>query len=248
MQQVSYQDAQYAVRDDFADSHTRYWTRLTQPGAWFTSQQRIDIAKEVRAARVCKLCGERKEALSPSAVSGDHDHASELSPLMIDVVHRITTDAARLSEVWYQQVLADGLSEGEYIEVVGTVVAMVSIDSFAIGIGVPLRKLPAAGTGIPSGYTPPRIERGSDAWVPMVPADNSDTPEADLWVAGRTGNVIRAMSLVPDEVRTLGELSGAHYLPHKLVREAGVDAGRALNRSQIEIVAGRVSALNECFY
>ena len=156
--------------------------------------------------------------------------------------------AARLSESWYQQVLADGLTEGEYVEIVGTIVAMVSIDSFAIGIGVPLRELPEPGPGKPSRYVPPRIERGGDAWVPMVPADNSDTPEADLWLAGRTGNVIRAMSLVPEEVRTLGDLSAVHYLPNRVVREAGVDAGRALNRSQMEIVAGRVSALNECFY
>lgn len=248
MQKVSYTDAQYGIRDDFADSHSRFWKRLSEPGAWFTSAERIKIAKEVRAARVCPFCQARREALSPNAVVGEHTQVTDLSPLMVDVIHRITTDAARLSESWYQQVLADGLTEGEYVEIVGTVVAMVSIDSFAIGIGVPLRELPEPGPGKPSRYVPPRIERGGDAWVPMVPADNSDTPEADLWLAGRTGNVIRAMSLVPDEVRTLGDLSAAHYLPNRVVREAGVDAGRALNRSQMEIVAGRVSALNECFY
>ena len=125
---------------------------------------------------------------------------------------------------------------------------MVSIDSFAHAIGVALRPLPEAIDGEPDHYEPERIERGADAWVPMVPAQNAGTAEADLWVSGRTGNVIRAMSLVPEEVRTLADLSAAHYLPHKLVRKAGVDAGRALNRSQIELVAGRVSALNECFY
>ncbi len=82
----------------------------------------------------------------------------------------------------------------------------------------------------------------------MVDIHNAGTPEEDLWVSGKTGNVVRAMSLVPDEVRTLCELSDAHYLAMPLVRQPGVDAGRALNRSQIELVAGRVSALNQCFY
>ena len=56
------------------------------------------------------------------------------------------------------------------------------------------------------------------------------------------------MSLVRDEVRSLGELSEAHFLPHTKVRQVGVDAGRALTRSQLELIAGRVYALNQCYY
>jgi hypothetical protein len=86
-----------------------------------------------------------------------------------------------------------------------------------------------------------------EAWVPMVPSDNTNSPEADLWEAGKTGNVIRALSLVPDEVRTLGDLSGAHYLPNNLVRNPTASNG-SLSRAQMELVAGRVSALNGCYY
>jgi hypothetical protein len=47
-------------------------------------------------------------------------------------------------------------------------------------------------------------------------------------------------------VRTLKDLSAAHYLsPEKMV---DLTAGRSLDRSQMELIAGRVSALNECFY
>ncbi len=81
----------------------------------------------------------------------------------------------------------------------------------------------------------------------MVPANNAGTPEADLWPAGRTGNVIRAMSLVPDEVRTLSDLSEVHYLPNARVRDPSASQG-SLIRSQIELVAGRVAVLNDCFY
>lgn len=81
----------------------------------------------------------------------------------------------------------------------------------------------------------------------MVAADNGGTPEADLWSAGKTGNVIRAMSLVPDEVRTLNDLSAAHYLPNVRVRDPSASQ-EALSRPQMELIAGRVSVVNGCFY
>lgn len=248
MHAVSYEDAPFEVRDELPDSHSRYWARLSAPGAWLTSAEKIAIADEVRSAHLCPLCQQRKKALSPRSVSGEHTVVSDLRQPIIDIVHSMVNDASRQTRSWYQDMLSAGLSDGEYVEVVGTVVAMVSIDSFAIGIGVPLRALPAPGHGEPTHYRPATAVATADAWVPMVPADNAGTPEADLWPSGRTGNVVRAMSLVPDEVRTLKELSDAHYLEMPKVRLPGIDAGRALNRSQMELVAGRVSALNQCFY
>jgi hypothetical protein len=40
----------------------------------------------------------------------------------------------------------------------------------------------------------------------------------------------------------------AQYVPIEQVPDPSADPGRALSRAQIELVAGRVSALNECFY
>ena len=55
--------------------------------------------------------------------------------------------------------------------------------------------------------------------------------------------------LAPDEVRTLNDLGGAHYIAHGLVRDpSATKEGGALSRAQIELVAGRVSILNDCFY
>ena len=72
--------------------------------------------------------------------------------------------------------------------------------------------------------------------------------ESDLFPGGRTGNVVRAMSLVPEAVRLLKTLSAAHYVAMDLVGQPGTNGDRAISRPQIELVAGRVSALNECFY
>lgn len=253
---INYNDAGFRVRPEFAESHESFWQRLKSAGNWFTAEQRVAIAQAVRDAECCSLCDERRDALSPRAVSGEHTGAAAegiLSELEIEAVHSIVRDASRLTKSWYEDLLSKGMTEGQYVEIVGTVVAMFSTDSFADAIGVTRRKLPdvdltnKAATAI-STYVPATACVTDQAWVPMVPEINEGTPEADLWPSGKTGNVVRAMSYVPDEVRTLKELSAAHYLPMSLVRQAGVDAGRALHRSQMELVAGRVSALNSCYY
>ena len=70
-------------------------------------------------------------------------------------------------------------------------------------------------------------------------------PNDDLW-KDNPGNVIRAMSLVPDAVRDLVLLSNVHYVPSDKMME--FTPVRAISREQIELLAGRVSAINDCFY
>ena len=84
--------------------------------------------------------------------------------------------------------------------------------------------------------------------MPMVQKAKLDPEDADIYGPGaRTGNVIRAMSLVPAEVRAMRDLSGAHYLSMDQMMDFAT-RHRAISRGQIELLAGRVSALNECFY
>ena len=241
------------VREDLGAAHARYWRRLARPGANWSGAERVAIAREARHAGGCAFCGRLRAALSPHSLAGAHDVAPGnpglLSPPAVDSVHRIVNDASRLTRRWYERTLSDGLTDGQYVELVGTVVSVLSIDSFCRAIGVPLHPLPQPEPGAASGYRPATAAHDGASWVPMVPFDNSGTPEADLWPPKRTGNVIRALSLAPDEVRTLHDLGGAHYIDHGLVRDpsAGREGG-ALSRAQIELVAGRVSILNDCFY
>lgn len=87
------------------------------------------------------------------------------------------------------------------------------------------------------------------AWVDMVAPDKLTEPEADLY-GGRpqTGNVIAVMSLVPDSVRMLKILSGTQYLQDIDVANPATNGGRAISRAQMELLAGRVSSLSDCFY
>jgi hypothetical protein len=164
------------------------------------------------------------------------------------MIHKITTDPGRLSKQWYEQLLADGLEDTQYIETLGVVIRTVSIDSFCRGIGMPPHPLPSPVAGEPSRRRPPSA-RVDVAWVPMIPNGEETGPDADIYWGRRAPNVIRAMSLVPDEVRSsIHILLPPQYLDPANVPDPRVDVGRAISRSQMELLAARVSALNQCFY
>ena len=248
MKSINYEDSSYPVRADFAEGHNRYWQRLASPGAWLSAEQRIALAREVRQAPSCELCRQRKAALSPYQVDGEHEtDSTELSAVMVEVVHRLVTDSGRITRSWFEGILEKGLKVEEYIEIIGTVVHVFSIDEFARAIGVPQRELPPAGSGAPSTYRPQQLEENV-AWVPMLPQIIDDGPEADLWDGKLEGNVIRALSLVPDEVRSLQDLLKIHYLDDAEFGDFEKSPQGTLSRIQTEVVAARVSAFNGCFY
>jgi hypothetical protein len=110
-----------------------------------------------------------------------------------------------------------------------------------------LEALPDSVDGEPSGHRPNAKDHGS--WVPTIDAADLSENESDLYDGlPQVGNVIAAMSLVPDSVRMLKSLSAAQYLPMREVPNPVANGGRVISRPQIELLAGRVSALSDCFY
>ena len=178
-----------AVREDLRAAHERYWERLRQPGPSWTGAERVAIARETRQAVRCTYCRRLQAELSPYALAGEHDsdpdNADLLSAPAVDAIHRIVNHASRLTRSWYRRTVAAGLAESRYVELVGTVVSVLSIDRFCHAVGVPLHPLPEPEPGEASGYRPAGAMHDGQAWVPMVPFDNADSPEADLWPAGR---------------------------------------------------------------
>ena len=129
---------------------------------------------------------------------------------------------------------------------ISVVVTTLCIDAFHRGLGFEPEPLPPPEPGQPSRYTPPGLEHKT-AWVPMI--ETTGEREADLWGRAKTApNVLRALSLVPDAVRSWKELSDAQYIPLAEVQHPASDGGRAISRAQTEFIAARVSALNDCFY
>ncbi|MBW2287932.1 MAG: hypothetical protein JRG90_08925 [Deltaproteobacteria bacterium] len=245
-----YGDCALPVRSDIPAAHRRAWSRLSSPGTWWSGEQRVAIAGEVRAANGCAFCSERRAASSPSALDGVHDSTLQsrcLPDAAVDAVHRITTDAGRLTQSFVGGLSEQGVYDAAYVELVGVVVTVLSIDRFHRGIGVAPEPLPEPEPGEPSRYRPSGA-KASAAFVPMISGRDATGAEADLYHGLPTApNVLAALSLVPDELRQLHDLSAAHYLPMQQMMRFDTRL-RAISRAQIELLAGRVSALNECFY
>ena len=245
MTSPTYDAAPAPVRDDIVAAHRSAWRRIAGPGNWFDGATRVAIATESRAARQCALCADRKEALSPFAVEGTHDSVTDLPETMVEVVHRIVTDPARLRRQWYDDMLAGGLTETEYVEIVGVTCSTVSVDTFARAMGLPAPDLPTPEPGEPSRVCPAGVKPG-DAWVPWIGPGDATGDEADLYAHGAS-NIRRALTSVPGEQRGFFELAHAQYLDGAQIQDVGTNY-RAITRPQIELIAGRVSALNQCVY
>jgi hypothetical protein len=247
MNAAPYENAPLRIRDDLAAAHHRAWDHLKHPGTWWDGTERVALAAETRNAVDCRLCRRRTEALSPAGVSGSHDSLGELPHSAVEVVHRIRTDPARLTRSWFEGVIRGGLTPEQYVEIVSVVAHVVSVDTFAHGIGISLPPLPRPASGAPTKRRPSGAKAGP-AWVAWIePADLTET-EADIYPSGRApANIHKAMSLVPAEVKSFFDLCEHQYLGALAMRDFGREY-RAITHAQIELLAGRVSALNRCFY
>ena len=204
------------------------WACLGCPGAWWTGEERLAIAEVARGARP-RLLGEQVPPLS------DLDDRPDpvLSPLATEVAHRVAAEAGRITPDWAQQAV-ELLGPGRYAELVAVIVVLTPVDLFCVLLERPLQALPAAEPGEPSRTVPAGLGEGG-AFVPW---------KVDGWVGP---NVARALSYVPTDNKTRMGLVASMYAGGEefvsLVWEH-----RALARPQVELLAARTSALNECFY
>lgn len=248
---ISYDHAPYEVREDIRDTHQNTWDHLAGPGTWWTGERRIAIAAEARNAPACGLCRARKEALSPYAVSGDHDGLGELAEDLTEMIHRIVTDPGRITESWVKGLIASGITGPEYVEIVGVIAHTLCVDSFTDALGMPRHALPTPKEGEPSRILPSGAEIDT-AWLPTVPPENADEALLAIYPQGvgdapNAPHVRRAMSLVPAEAISFFRLNDVQYLPPDAMWNVGVNP-RSITKSQVELTASRVSSLNGCFY
>jgi hypothetical protein len=248
---VDYSASNYPVRDGIVTAQDEVLESFAKSGTWWTGEERVAIATESRASRDCSLCAERKAALSPFSVDGIHDGPGTLAADIVDVIHRIVTDPGRLARSWYEGVIANtSLDEEHYIELVSVTVLANALDVFGRAIGTGALPLPKPIAGSPSRQRPVSA-RLDGAWVPQIPAGEEGGEDYANLYEGRefVPQIGRALSLVPAEVMMLNTLSQAHYMSIENVGNPGyVEPDRAIDRLQMELVASRVSAINECFY
>lgn len=235
-----------AMRPALARERERAWRRLATPGTWFTGEQRLAIAAESRHAHRCALCRTRKQALSPYQVNGRHDSLGVLAPALVEAVHRITTDAGRITQRWVQALITDGLPDTHYVEAIGVIALLTALDTMDQALGLPQRALPVAVAGTPTRQRPIGA-RQALAWIPTVAPEDLRAGELDAFAVHGDKNIHRALSLAPQEVCNFFDLDVELYLKDDQIRDFDREY-RALTHAQIELLAGRVSALNGCYY
>lgn len=223
------------IRDRVVTANDDAWRAIGGAGAFWTGQQRLAVVAETRQALSCSLCAARREALSPQAVTGEHDHLGALPAAAVDVIHRMRTDAGRLTRAWFDTVVPDQLSVEAYVELVSVVATSVILDSYAQAMALGLPVLPAAQSGDPSGEVSDEVV-SAVAWVPIMAVDQNTgadgLPDAP--------NIVRSMARVPSAMMLFFGAFRAHYTIYEFET--------SLTRPQMELIAARVSALNQCFY
>jgi alkylhydroperoxidase family enzyme len=242
----SYDKSPHPVRDDLAAAHRRAWARIAGPGRWWTGAERVAIAAEARNARGCALCRRRREALSPAAVEGRHDSLGKLPDAAVEAVHRIVTDPGRLSEAWFRKVIAGGLSEERYVELVSMIAHVTAVDTFTRAIGMPRHPLPTPMPGAPSRARPKGAKKHR-FWVANIEPGDHDPEDADYFSMKQRANIRLALTLVPDEARSWFQMADVQYLSAPMMLDLDREH-RAISRAQVELIAARVSALNQCTY
>lgn len=245
-QTASFDPTTLPVRHALAHEIERGWQRLAEPGTWWTGAQRLAIAAEARNASFCGLCRRRRAALSPYTALGSHASLGALSEPMVEIVHRLVTDAGRLTKTWLRRVQDAGVSEEQYVETIGVIAMITALDTFDLGLGLPQRELPAARAGTPSRHRPAGAKRDL-AWVATVAPAALTAEDLDPYTIHGDKNIHRALSLVPQEVLNFFDLDVELYLKDHQIRDFDHEH-RALSHAQIEMLAGRVSALNGCYY
>jgi len=245
-QPASFDPTTLPVRHALAHEIERGWRRLAEPGTWWTGSQRLAIAAEARNAPFCGLCQRRRAALSPYTVAGEHVSLGILDAPMVEIVHRLVNDAGRLTRTWLRSMQDAGVSEEQYVETIGVIAMITALDTFDLGLGLPQRTLPAPLAGAPNRQRPAGARRDL-AWVATVAPEHLSAADPDPYTIHGNKNIHRALSLVPQEVLNFFDLDVELYLKDHEIRDFEHEY-RALTHAQIELLAGRVSSLNGCFY
>ena len=218
------------IRPDLDASHSEIAARWAATGSWWSGMERIAIVGEVRRARDSEVLPPWE---SPSQVDGLVAENHLLPTAAVDAIWRITNHPGTLTTEWHASIMSRGISPEAYVELVGVVAQANAVDRFADALNLARVDLPE-----PSSVEPLRLADSSTAvtshWVPTAQVKGP--------------NVVKALSAVPFEVDSMSLLSSAQYVQLGDLLGDLVSDQNSLTRMQVEVIAGRTSKLNECFY
>ena len=103
--------------------------------------------------------------------------------------------------------------------------------------------LPDACAGEPSRQRPHGV-KDNGSWVPTIVPGDHGPDEADLFDGIGRSNIWSALSAVPHEMRGFFDVMITQYLPGPAMWDFDTEY-RAITHPQIELLASRVSAINQ---
>jgi hypothetical protein len=225
MKTFDYSAAGFTVREEIARIHRASWERIAAAGSHWGGAERVEIARQARAARAAR-------SDPPWARKGLPDAGRTLSDDAVDAARTIAADAHKIDAKWAERKI-EALGDAAYVELGSVVVTVAAIDAYGEALGRGHELLPEPIAGDPDRA---RLDDAADAgaYVPMF--DPFPGP-----------NVGRALSLVPEANRL--------FMTNVMAMYSSPGGGfydlewqGPLTRPQAELLAARVSALNECFY
>ena len=214
------------ISDEIIESFQIVWNGLGKPGAWWSGAERIEIAKEIRDSRPPSL-GDWTTDFSNYSNKG----TKGITPFVRAVVRRVTHESSSIDRNTYQQIVGE-MGEDRYAELTAIVSQLVPIDRLHDILGYNRVELPIPESGNPSGERPKGLTTGI-AFLPTFPANG--LPHIAVSLSLAQADNARRMLLV----RSM--YSGTDF-------NQMIWTHRNLSRQQIELVAARTSAINECFY
>jgi hypothetical protein len=222
---ASFDYAGFAVRDEIKQLHRASWEAIARAGSHWDGAERVEIARQARAARAARGDPPWLRKSLPDADGRLGDEA-------VDTARTIAADAHKIDAAWAAEKIST-LGDATYVELGSLVATVTAIDALGEALGTGHAPLPEPQPGTPDGA---RLDGVADAgaYVPMM----------DPFVGPNVG---RALSLVPEANRL--------FMQNVMAMYSGRGGGffdmvweGPLARPQAELLAARVSALNECFY
>ncbi len=208
---------------------------FAQPGPTLTGRQRRRLAEVVRNAMAGSAAETSAAETSAAETSGDGPDSTDLRDCAnpddaLDEFARILATRAHIIRPGLLSSLRDcGVSDAQLVEATGLVARLAAVDTFSIAMGEEPTELPPVVGGEPTG----NLDETADfegGWLPTV---------GKAWP-------LNALSYLPDEDTAMHDVHDVLYLSYEGMHD--LDGDRGLHRTQMELVAGRTSLLNECFF
>ncbi|MGI9622339.1 MAG: hypothetical protein ACR2PK_05830 [Acidimicrobiales bacterium] len=214
------------VSPDVVDASRICWDHLAQAGAWWTGAERRAIAEQVRRSAPRPLWDR-----APELQTYGDERDGDLTAFELALVERATVQPSSIDRETYEHIVTR-IGEDKYAELAALTAQLVSIDHLHDALGLSREPLPPAQPGPPTHERPDGLV-DHVAFVPTLPPDGLPHVAVSLSLAladnARRMILVRAMY----SGRSFADMVWTH---------------RPLSRPQIELIAARTSALNECFY